>query len=182
MKKRNKIRAVLCTAYIFLCCCLSGCSFSFCGLRAGGEEELVFSCKEELPGESKEQAESLPAESEETRTEEPASGAAEDPEAGRPASGAAEDPKAEGPAAETAEPSKGKEAGGREASDGGKVNLNTAGLEELTALKGIGEGRAQAILEYRDQNGPFAKVEDIMLVSGIKEGIFSKIKDQITVH
>lgn len=144
MKKQKSIRIAVCAVCIFLCCCLSGCSFSFCGLRAGGEEELVFSCKEELPGRSQEQAESLPA--------------------------------------ETAEPSKGKEAGNREASDGGKVNLNTAGLEELTALKGIGEGRAQAILEYRDQNGPFAKVEDIMLVSGIKEGIFSKIKDQITVH
>lgn len=165
MKKQKSIRIAVCAVCIFLCCCLSGCSFSFCGLRAGGEEELVFSCKEELPGRSQEQAENLPAESEETRTE-----------------GAAEEPKAEGPASETAEPSKGKEAGNREASDGGKVNLNTAGLEELTALKGIGEGRAQAILEYRDQNGPFAKVEDIMLVSGIKEGIFSKIKDQITVH
>ena len=165
MKKRNEIRAALCAVCIFLCCCLPGCSFSFCGLQAGGREELAFSCKEGLPDKSQEQTESLPAQSEEPKAE-----------------GVSGEPKTEGPAAETAEEPKREEAGSREASDGGKVNLNTADLEELTALNGIGEGRAKAILEYRDQNGPFAQIEDIMLVSGIKEGIFSKIKDQITVH
>lgn len=67
-------------------------------------------------------------------------------------------------------------------SDGGKVDLNTADIEELTTLNGIGEGRAKAIVEYRTQKGPFAEIEDIMQVPGIKEGIFSKIKDQIVVH
>ncbi len=178
MKKRNGIRAALCAVCIFLCCCLSGCSFSFCGLQAGGREELAFSCKEGLPDKSQEQTESLPAQSEEPKAE----GASGEPKTEGPAEGASKEPKTEGPAAETAEEPKREEAGSREASDGGKVNLNTAGLEELTALNGIGEGRAKAILEYRDQNGPFAQIEDIMLVSGIKEGIFSKIKDQITVH
>ncbi|MBR5508427.1 MAG: ComEA family DNA-binding protein [Lachnospiraceae bacterium] len=66
--------------------------------------------------------------------------------------------------------------------DTGKVNLNTATLEELMTLNGIGKTRAQAILEYRDQYGSFAAVEDIMLIPGIKEGIFSKIRENITVH
>lgn len=63
----------------------------------------------------------------------------------------------------------------------GKVNLNTADLEELMTLNGVGESRAKAIVEYRTRNGAFAKTEDIMQIPGIKEGIFSKIKDQITV-
>lgn len=65
---------------------------------------------------------------------------------------------------------------------GERVDLNTAGLEELQTLTGIGQTRARAILEYRNQYGPFAQPEDIMQVPGIKEGIFSKIKDQITVQ
>lgn len=64
----------------------------------------------------------------------------------------------------------------------GKVDLNTADMEELMTLKGVGETRAKAIVEYRAQNGSFTRIEDIMQIPGIKEGIFSKIKDQITVH
>lgn len=63
-----------------------------------------------------------------------------------------------------------------------KVNLNTAGKEELMTLNGIGETRAEAIIAYREQNGPFQRTEDIMQIPGIKEGIFSKIKEQITVQ
>ena len=64
----------------------------------------------------------------------------------------------------------------------GKVNINTAGLEELMTLKGVGESRARAIIEYREQQGSFETPEDIMNISGIKEGVFSKIKDQIAVR
>ena len=63
-----------------------------------------------------------------------------------------------------------------------KVNINTAGLEELMTLKGVGESRARAIIEYREQQGAFETPEDIMNISGIKEGVFSKIKDQIAVR
>ena len=57
-----------------------------------------------------------------------------------------------------------------------------AGLEELMTLKGVGESRARAIIEYREQQGAFETPEDIMNISGIKEGVFSKIKDQIAVR
>lgn len=64
---------------------------------------------------------------------------------------------------------------------GGKVNLNTAGKEELMTLSGIGEARAQAILTYREEHGPFLSIEEIMNIEGIKEKSFSKIKDEIEV-
>lgn len=73
--------------------------------------------------------------------------------------------------------------GSGEAPDGkARVNLNTAGEAELTALTGIGEAKARAIIAYRQAQGPFRAVEEIMNVEGIKEGTFSKIKDQITVE
>lgn len=62
-----------------------------------------------------------------------------------------------------------------------KVNLNTAGLEELMTLTGIGQTRAEAILAYREEEGAFRSPEDIMNVEGIKEGIYEKLKDEITV-
>ena len=62
-----------------------------------------------------------------------------------------------------------------------KVNINTASAEELMTLSGIGESKAAQILSYRETNGAFQKIEDIMKISGIKEGVFSKIKDCITV-
>lgn len=65
--------------------------------------------------------------------------------------------------------------------DSALVNINTAGLEELMTLSGIGMSKAQAIIDYREQEGPFAAIEDVMRVSGIKEGAFQKIKDHITV-
>ena len=67
------------------------------------------------------------------------------------------------------------------AASGGLINLNTASQEELMTLNGIGAARAEAILSYRDQNGGFRTIEDIMKVPGIKQAAFQKIKDKITV-
>ena len=73
-------------------------------------------------------------------------------------------------------------ADGQTAKDTGKVNLNTATKAELLSLNGIGESRAEAILAYREANGRFGNIEDLKKVDGIKEGIFQKIREQITVE
>lgn len=71
----------------------------------------------------------------------------------------------------------------QEAAEGlGKVNINTADKELLCSLPGIGDTRAESIIAYRQQNGQFASIEDIMMVSGIKESSFQKIKELITVN
>lgn len=62
------------------------------------------------------------------------------------------------------------------------VNINTADAEELDALPGIGKASAQRIIDYRNDNGPFHSIDDIMNVQGIKEGTFEKIKDLITTR
>ena len=62
-----------------------------------------------------------------------------------------------------------------------KININTAGKEELMTLSGIGESRAEDIIRYREEHGKFSSVEDIQNVSGIGEKSFQKIKDQIEV-
>ena len=79
------------------------------------------------------------------------------------------------PGAETA-------AGQKESQEASKVNINTAGKEELMTLTGIGETRAEAILAYRQETGGFQAPEDLMQVEGIKEKTFEKLKDQITVN
>ena len=61
----------------------------------------------------------------------------------------------------------------------GRLNINAAGIEELCKLNGIGEKRAKDIIDYRNANGYFKAAEDIMKVKGIKQGIFSKIKEYI---
>ena len=63
----------------------------------------------------------------------------------------------------------------------GRVNLNTATKEQLMTLSGIGESKAQSILDYRQENGSFMKPEDIMNIPGIKQGVYNKIKDHISV-
>lgn len=69
-----------------------------------------------------------------------------------------------------------------EDNDKGVVNINTATIDKLMTLSGIGESRAKLIIKYRQQHGGFDKIEDIMKVNGIKEGSFNKIKDSITVN
>lgn len=64
----------------------------------------------------------------------------------------------------------------------GKVNINTADLNQLMTLSGVGNAKAQSIIDYRVQNGPFMCIEDIMNIPGIKNGLFEKIKNDITVE
>lgn len=66
------------------------------------------------------------------------------------------------------------------AKEDGRININTAGREELMTLPGIGAAKAEAILAYREA-APFVSVEDLMKITGIKQGVFSKIKDFIKV-
>lgn len=73
-------------------------------------------------------------------------------------------------------------AGQEEGQEASKVNINTAGKDELMTLTGIGETRAEAILAYRQETGGFQTPEDLMQVEGIKEKTFEKLKDQITVN
>lgn len=63
----------------------------------------------------------------------------------------------------------------------GLVDINRASLAELMTLPGIGETRAQAVLDYRATHGPFQRIEDITNVSGIKEASYEKIKHLIKV-
>ncbi|AEG40506.1 helix-hairpin-helix domain-containing protein [Lactobacillus kefiranofaciens] len=66
-------------------------------------------------------------------------------------------------------------------SNGEKVNLNTASAADLQKLTGVGEKKAEQIIAYREQNGSFKKIEDLMQVSGIGEKTFESLKDQLAV-
>ncbi len=63
-----------------------------------------------------------------------------------------------------------------------KVNLNTAGQEELMTLNGIGESKAKSILQYREKVGPFQSIEELKKVSGIGDAMFERVKDDIVVE
>lgn len=71
--------------------------------------------------------------------------------------------------------------GGSGNTSAGKVNLNTATKEELMTLPGIGEAKADSILTYRESAGSFQSIEQIKEIEGIKDGVFEKIKELITV-
>ena len=61
------------------------------------------------------------------------------------------------------------------------VNLNTAGTEQLSTIPGIGESMARRIIEWRDEHGPFRRVEDLMKVKGIGEKSLEKMRPHVTV-
>ena len=62
-----------------------------------------------------------------------------------------------------------------------KININAAEKEDLTLLPGIGDTLAQRIIAYREENGPFTEIEELLLVEGIGSSKLSKIKEYITV-
>lgn len=62
-----------------------------------------------------------------------------------------------------------------------KVSINTASVEEFMSLSGIGEGKAQKIVKYREENGPFLSIEDLKKVGGIGDSIYDKIKENLTL-
>jgi len=159
--KKWKMMALICV----LCGSLSGCGLSFCGIPLGKREPLVFACGEK----NVETQADVETDGGKQTTSEPEAKATQKSEASESdenTSAAATDSSVQS----STPPSD------------GKVNINTAGLEELMTLKGVGESRARAIMEYREQHGSFETPEDIMNISGIKEGVFSKIKDQIAVR
>lgn len=65
--------------------------------------------------------------------------------------------------------------------DSSKININTATSAELTTLPGIGDAKATSILQYREEHGKFASIEEIKNVSGIKDGVYTQIEAYITV-
>lgn len=71
---------------------------------------------------------------------------------------------------------------GTSGEDDGKVRINSATSEELQKLQGIGPSKASAIIAYREENGPFKTVDDLLNVSGIGEKTLENIKDQIVVN
>ena len=66
-------------------------------------------------------------------------------------------------------------------SSSGFININTATASQLTALNGIGESKAAAIVEYREQHGDFGSVDELLNVRGIGEKILEGLRDQVTV-
>lgn len=61
------------------------------------------------------------------------------------------------------------------------ININTANIDELTKLSGIGEAKAKLIIEYREQNGKFKEIKELTNVKGIGDSLIEKIKDNITI-
>lgn len=70
----------------------------------------------------------------------------------------------------------------KEATKEGKVNINTAMVEELKTLKGVGEKKAEAIIEYRKKNGSFQTKEDLMKVRGIGKKLFESFQERIVTQ
>lgn len=68
-----------------------------------------------------------------------------------------------------------------ETENNNKININIASKETLTSLSGIGDAKAQKIIDYRNENGLFKSIEDLKNVSGISEKLFEQIKEFITI-
>ena len=136
-----------------VCAALAGCGMSFCGFSLQDKDEMGFACEEY----------------DSTRPE------VSDGDADGTLSSQEQDEGNLSGAGTDTQPEK-------ESRADELVDINAAGAEELMTLNGIGETRAAAIIEFREQNGPFVSIEEIMLIPGIKEGIFSKIQDQIVVR
>lgn len=136
-----------------VCAALAGCGMSFCGFSLQDKDEMVFACEE---------YDSTRPELSDGDADEALSSQEQD-EGNLSGAGTDTQPEKESRAEEL-------------------IDINAAGAEELMTLNGIGETRAAAIIEFREQNGPFVSIEEIMLIPGIKEGIFSKIQDQIVVR
>ena len=136
-----------------VCAALAGCGMSFCGFSLQDKDEMVFACEEY----DSTRPELSDGDADGTLSFQ------EQDEGNLSGAGTDTQPEKESRAEEL-------------------VDINAAGAEELMTLNGIGETRAVAIIEFREQNGPFVSIEEIMLIPGIKEGIFSKIQDQIVVR
>jgi competence protein ComEA len=63
----------------------------------------------------------------------------------------------------------------------GKISINNATIEELMTLSGIGEAKAKEIISYREKNGPFQEIQDLLKVPGIGENLFASIQEDITL-
>jgi len=85
------------------------------------------------------------------------------------------------PSAATAQTARAARTAAKPATPSAPVNINTASAADLDALPGIGAKTAALIVEYRQKNGPFKKVEELMNVRGIGEKNFLKLKPQLTI-
>ena len=72
-------------------------------------------------------------------------------------------------------------AGAAPPADNGKININSAGVDELVTLPGIGKAYAERIIEYREKNGPFKMIDDLKNVSGIGDKTLQDLRDKVTV-
>ena len=158
--KKWKMMALICV----LCGSLSGCGLSFCGIPLGKREPLTFVCGEKnVEMQADEEADGGKL-SEQDGTEVQMTDASETVRDGT----ASADTSVTSTQSDTLY------------SDG-KVNINTAGLEELMQLPGIGEKRAQDIVDYREAHGPFQSVDELDNVSGIGPGILDGLREYACV-
>ncbi len=68
------------------------------------------------------------------------------------------------------------------AQDGSRLNINTASVEQFTALPGLGTIKAQSIVDFRTEHGPFASVDDLILVSGIGNKLVNRVRKLVTAN